>query len=62
MATVGGTLAKKRDRKTIIEKDRFYRLEITSTNADYMYGDVYVRKDILDALTPDFIITITDGQ
>jgi hypothetical protein len=62
MATVGGTLSKKREQKAVIEKDRFYRLEITATNADYMYGSVYVRKDVLDALTADFIITITDGQ
>lgn len=62
MATVTGTVAKKREQKSVIEKDRFYRLEVTSDTADYIYGEVYMRKDIYDALTPDFTITITDGQ
>jgi len=62
MATVTGTVAKAREQKKIIDIDRFYRLEITSSTADYIYGEVYMRKDVYDALTPDFSITITDGQ
>ena len=45
----GGTITKTREQKKIYDPERFYRYEITSTTSDYVFGEIYIRKDIVDA-------------
>ena len=45
----GGTILKTREQKEIYDIERFYRYEITPTNSDYVVGEIYIRKDVVDA-------------
>ena len=53
----GGTLAVARDQKNIIDVDRYYRYEITATESGAIMGEVWLRKDEVDAAdaVPDTI-------
>jgi len=53
----GGTLAELRADRKIIREDLYYRYEITATNTDVVMGEVWLRKDEVDAAdaVPDTI-------
>ena len=44
-----GTITKPRAQRKIYDPERFYRYEITATNSDYVFGEIFVRKDVVDA-------------
>jgi len=45
----GGTILKTRAQRKIYDPERFYRYEITSTTSDYVFGEIFIRKDVVDA-------------